>query len=108
MSSVRSFSITDPIPPQVDPNSEMMIDIAATILLHGELDRDSAGRPTSTLRSLIDRFVPKCSGLLHEYIVHFGSYGFDIISNYTQGCGVPQEDFLRRVRERCDNFKAQL
>lgn len=61
---VRNFDLDDAVPPQRDPNTAMMVDIAAVIKLHSLCTGDASSVESHTMRNLLSRFVPQCTGLL--------------------------------------------
>ena len=105
---VRNFDLDDAVPPQRDPNTAMMVDIAAVIKLHTLCNRDHSIEEYYTMRDLISRFVPQCTGLLSEYIIRFGSYGIPVVADYVKKCGVSLPDFEQDVDTRCLDFQKQL
>lgn len=105
---VRNFSLDDAVPPQKDPNTAMMVDIAAVIKLHSLCTGEDSAIEAHTMRDLLSRFVPQCTGLLREYIIRFGSYGIPVVTDYVKRCGVALPAFEQNINARCSEFQKQL
>ena len=55
------------------------VTIAAVLKTHNELPKNDRGVASVTIRQLLNRYCPECTGIVQEYVCSFGAHGLDVL-----------------------------
>lgn len=87
--------------------------IMGVILYHNSLPKDEKGVATATIRILLTKFAPSCTGMLRDYVCAFGAHGLAVLKRYlVREYGKDKADFDASIefdaQQECDRIANEL
>lgn len=94
---------------QIWGDYKIAVQIMGVILYHNSLPKDEKGVATATIRTLLIKFVPACTGMLRDYVCAFGAHGLAVLKRYlVREYGKDKADFDESIESDAQQACARI
>lgn len=99
--------------PRIWGDYKAAVQIMGVILYHNSLPKDEKGVASATIRTLLSKFVPNCTGMLRDYVCAFGAHGLAVLKRYlVREYGKDKPDLDESIesdaQQECDRIASEL